>query len=129
MEVDSVRCRVPGHQDYVLIQRASVESVIRVCQNLQTNAKLQNPTKKNTVLIYPVYKNPLPTVSQTGNQLKQAMDVFSSSMFCHPLSAVIRPFLIIFAVVVCVRCSGGSFSSCCFDLLPLNYTTQRYKVH
>lgn len=41
VEVHSVRCRVPGHQHDVLIQRAGVESVIRVCQNLQRSAKLQ----------------------------------------------------------------------------------------
>lgn len=35
MEVDGVRCRVPGHQHHILIQRAAVEPVIGVRQNLQ----------------------------------------------------------------------------------------------
>lgn len=57
------------------------------------------------------------------------MDAFSSSIVCQPLSAVIRPVLIIFAFLcVCVFVDArGSISSCCLDLLPLDYIIHHYK--
>lgn len=34
VQVNRVRCRVPGHQSYILIDGACVELISRICQNL-----------------------------------------------------------------------------------------------
>lgn len=90
VQVHSVRCRVPGHKDNVLIQGACVESVFGNCQNLQRNTKesTSKPLYKNKQigLIHRSCWQTSVDKNQRGKQIKHLwkLDVARSVISCCP---------------------------------------------